>query len=208
MGHIKNVRPASDMFNSVAGIKQFGPGVSMFRTRMDDMPRPGDFFLTHQKDRPWFPPAFAVIRLGQRLAYRGEKSRYAYWNHAGLFVHEDGATVEALNSGVVSGHIGDYTPWEYTVVYMDMDDRDREQVSEYAIERIGDKYGWLVIANVAARLLLPKGKLSYHVEGQDICSGLVANSLRAAGYTFKGYDPNRIMPADLAYLAGVDVPQL
>jgi hypothetical protein len=194
----------TDMFYSVDASKSFPPGVTPLTTRAADKPRRGDFYLTHQKDTG-FPPAFALIRWGQKLLYRGDKAKYTFWNHAGIFVDDDGTVVEALNDGVVRRGISAYRQEEYTVVYLEMLESDRDQVVAYANSRVGDKYGWLVIANIAFRLL-SGGRLGYHIEGQDICSALVAQSLRAAGYNFKGFDPNRIMPADLAYLAGVEVP--
>jgi len=196
----------TDVAYGVDAAVRYPAGVTPFKLDImghptEVKPRAGDFYLTHQIDRPPFPPAFWAIRLGQRLRYRGEWRAYAYWNHAGVFVDDQGMVVEALNSGVVQRNISAYKPEEYTIVYMAMSDDDRQQVRECALDHVGSRYGWLSIVNIFFRLF--GGKLSYSIQGSKICSALVATCLQAAGYTFRGFDPNRIMPADLAWLANV-----
>jgi hypothetical protein len=194
----------ADIRIAVDGATSFPEGVTPFsRLQGAVKPRPGDFYLTHQKDNPWWKPAFAMIRLGQALRYKGEFRKYAHWNHAGIFVDDNGQVVEALNNGVVTRQISAYRAEEYTVVYLDMTDEDRTQVANIAKQWVGAKYGWLNIVNIGMRIVFG-GKLSYSRADEKICSGLVAYCLTAAGYTWRGYDVNRMMPADLAWLASVD----
>jgi hypothetical protein len=62
----------------------------------------------------------------------------------------------------------------------------------------------LTIASIALSLVTG-GKLAFAIDGQLICSGLVARSLERTTAIFK-HDPARIMPAELAEIYDVDPP--
>lgn len=165
----------------------------------DGAPRPGDFILTHGDE--W---TSRLIRFGQTIRYRGASAKYTYWNHTALVVDDDGAIVEALGTGVARRSIHDYDPTQYTVVRIDATDADRSEAAAFACSSIGAEYGWLTIASIAVSLVTG-GKFAFAIDGQLICSGLVARALERTTAIFK-HDPARIMPAELAALFNVDPP--
>src|SRR4051812_14790977 len=162
-------------------------------------PRPGDFILTHGAG--W---TSGLIRFGQSLRYRGAAAKYTFWNHTALIVDGEGAIVEALGTGVALRSIHDYEPTQYTVVRVDASDEDRAQAATFARSCIGASYGWITIASIAFSLVTG-GKFAFAIDGQLICSGLVARSLERTTAIFK-HDPARMMPAELAEMYDVDPP--
>lgn len=165
----------------------------------DEAPRPGDFILTHGDE--W---TSRLIRFGQSLRYRGASAKYTYWNHTALVVDARGTIVEALGTGVAQRSIHDYDPTQYTVVRIDASDQDRAQAARFATSSVGASYGWVTIVSIALSLVTG-GKLAFAIDGQLICSGLVARSLERTSAIFK-HDPARIMPAELAEIYKVDPP--
>jgi uncharacterized protein YycO len=164
-----------------------------------DAPRSGDFILTHGDE--W---TSRLIRFGQSLRYRGTTAKYTYWNHTALIVDSTGAIVEALGTGVAKRSIHDYDPTQYTVVRIDASDEDRLEAATFATSSVGAHYGWVTIVSLAFSLLTG-GKFAFAIDGQLICSGLVARSLERTTAIFK-HDPARIMPAELAEIYNVEPP--
>jgi uncharacterized protein YycO len=162
---------------------------------------PGDFILTHGD-------AFysKLIRFGQRLRFRGPNRKYAWWNHAAMIVSKTGDLIEALGPGVERTHLDKYKPTEYHLVRLGSlaDHRDRQQVIDFAEWSLGEKYGWLTIVNIALTLLLG-GRFDFGIDGQTICSGLVAKALERTNAIFDRASSN-IMPADLARYFQVTPP--
>jgi len=154
--------------------------------------RPGDFLLTHS--RSW---TGRLIRFGQRLRYAGAAAKYAHWNHAALFVNEGGDIIEALGGGVQLRNVSVYKQTEYHVVYLqDVLDEDRQEETAFAYHCLNDKYGYLTDLSLGISLLTGL-KFAFGIDGQMICSGLVARSLERTGEIFE-MDTWRAMPADLA----------
>jgi uncharacterized protein YycO len=162
-------------------------------------PRPGDFILTHGSQ--W---TSGLIRFGQSLRYRGARAKYTYWNHTALVVDDKGTIVEALGTGVAKRSIHDYDPAQYTVVRITASDEDRAEAAEFARCSVGAEYGWLSIVSIALSLVTG-GKFAFAIDGQLICSGLVARALERTTAIFR-HDPARIMPAELAEIFHVDPP--
>ena len=162
-------------------------------------PRPGDFILTHGEE--W---TSRLIRFGQSIRYRGASAKYTYWNHTALVVDDQGAVVEALGTGVARRSIHDYDPTQYTVVRINASDADRAEAAAFACSAVGAEYGWVTIASIAFSLVTG-GKFAFAIDGQLICSGLVARSLERTTAIFT-HDPARIMPAELAEIFAVDPP--
>jgi uncharacterized protein YycO len=162
---------------------------------------PGDFILTHES-------AFysQLIRFGQRLRFRGSNRKYAWWNHAAMIVSETGDLIEALGPGVERTHIDKYKPTEYHLVRLGSlaDRRDREQVVAFADWCRGEKYDWATIVSIASTLLFG-GKFDFGIDGETICSGLVARALERTNAIFDR-TPSHIMPADLALYFNVTPP--
>ncbi len=83
-------------------------------------------------------------------------------------------------------------------------EEDRTEAVRFARTAVGDKYGWLTIANIALRLLTG-GKLAFEMDGQFICSGLVARAMERTRAIFH-HNTEGIMPADLAKYYQVEPP--
>jgi hypothetical protein len=192
--------PRRETRNRLARVKRFG--LNEEATPADYAP--GDFILTHSSG------LFGrLIRFGESLRYWGDDAKYARWNHAALIATADGGLIEALSRGVTKTSISHYKPTEYFLVRVSEDDadaRDRRQAVAYA-EYCWDKheeYSWLTILNIALALLTGC-KFTFGVDGQVICSGLVARCLERTSIIFAGAASN-ISPADLAKQFKVDPP--
>ena len=191
------MKPKEPLFRAPQ-VKRFGPGEEAVPSEY----APGDFILTHSSG------LFGrLIRLGESLRYWGEDAKYARWNHAALIVSVEGELIEALSTGVVRSPISRYTPTEYYLIHLhedDADSRDRQQAVAYATYCLGERYSWLTICNIALALLTGC-KFTFGIDGQVICSGLVARCLERTSVIFDGAASN-ISPADLAKQFRVDPP--
>ena len=178
-----------------ATIERYGPGEQASHLRA------GDFILTHGND------LFGhLIRFGQALKFHGDDRKYTYWSHAALVIDEQGTLIEALSQGVCRTNISHYTPAEYHLVRLGSttNDEDRTEAVRFAQTVVGDTYGWLTIVNIALRLLTG-GKLAFEIDGQFICSALVARSMERTRAIFS-HNTESIMPADLAKYYQVEPP--
>jgi hypothetical protein len=175
-----------------AGVECFGPGEES--TDYD----PGDFILAHGE--AW---TSKLIRFGQRLRIHGEDRKYTYWNHAALVVSPTGDLIEAVGGGVCPAQISQYKADEYHLVRIGASADDRKQAVDFARWAAGlkegsrrERYGFLTIVSIAYTLVTG-GKFTFGIEGQSICSGLVARAMERTGAIFNR-TPTHIMPADLA----------
>lgn len=186
--------PSTEAPSRTIDITRYGPGeVAQTFT-------PGDFILTHGNklyDR--------LIRWAQRLQMRGHDRRYTRWNHAALILDQDGTIVEANGGGVQRNPISKYTPTEYYIVHILAEDLDRGHEVAFAQWAEGQRYGKLTICSVFLSLAFGS-TIIFGLQGQEICSGLVARALERAGYIFD-QDPAHIMPADLAKHFDVEPPK-
>lgn len=151
----------------------------------------GDFILTHGNktyDR--------LIHWAQGLKMHGPDRKYTRWNHAALIIDEQGTIVEANGDGVDSNPISKYTPTEYYLVHIEAADIERDNEVKFGQWAEGQRYGKLTIFSVFLSLLFGS-TIIFALQGQEICSGLVARALERTGYIFDD-DPAHIMPADLA----------
>lgn len=177
-------------------VTRFGPGEEAHDYQS------GDFILTHNLDfYGW------LIRFGQRLRYWGADRKFAHWNHAALIISPEGELIEALSRGVVRTHISNYAGTEYHLVRLSdefADARDRAQMVAFALSCWREPYGWLTIVNIAIALVTGC-TFTFGIEGQSICSGLVAKALERSNAIFHGNSAN-VTPAALAKLFNVPVP--
>ncbi|MGA7743282.1 MAG: hypothetical protein WBP56_04520 [Polyangia bacterium] len=154
----------------------------------------GDFILTHSNSLlAW------LIRLGQSLRYWGENRKYTRWSHAAIIVSDDGQLIEALAEGVVKTRLSDYKPTEYHLVHLDgsiANARDREQAVEFAEHSCHKGYGWTTLVSIGLNLITG-WKFTFCVDGQFICSELVARCLERTSVIFN-HIPQHISPAELA----------
>ena len=168
---------------------------------------PGDFILTHGS--AW---TSKLIRFGQRLRIHGDDRKYTYWNHAALVVSDAGDLVEALGAGVMRTKIDKYRPVEYHLVRVGASGADRSEVVAFGEWAAGDAagdsrqgYGFLTLVSIAYTLLTG-GKFTFSIEGQMICSGLVARAEERTKAIFNR-TPSHIMPADLAKYYDAEPPE-
>jgi hypothetical protein len=167
-------------------VRTFAPGEEVVD------PCPGDFILTHGNS--W---SSRMIRFGEKLRYWGPDRIFTRWNHAAIFINEKGDIIEALGGGVQQRNISVYKETEYHVVHLEnVVDINRVHEVEFAKACLNDHYGWLTIVSIALSLLTGS-KLGFGVDGQEICSALVARCIERTGEIFP-IDPWHIMPADLA----------
>jgi uncharacterized protein YycO len=184
-------------------VERFGPDEDA------PSPRPGDFILTHGS--AW---TSKLISFGEGLRYWGADRKYTRWNHAALILNADGDLVEALGKGVSRGNLSKYKPTEYYLVRITASEEDRQHVVDFGEASAGDPYGWLTIVSIGLTLVTG-AKFNFNVDGQQICSGLVARAEERTGVIFADAsdegpkalrEPSHIMPADLAMYYDVEPP--
>jgi hypothetical protein len=174
----------------------FAPGEQVIN------PCPGDFVFTHGTS--W---TSRMIRFGEKIRYWGPDNKFTRWNHVALFISDNGDIIEALGGGVQQRNISVYKDTEYHVVHLEnVVDINRTHEVEFARACLKDHYGWLTIVSIAL-CLLTGSKLGFGVDGQEICSALVARCLERTGEIFPT-DPWHIMPADLAKYYNVTTSDL
>ncbi len=153
---------------------------------------PGDFILTHRED--W---TAKLIMFGQGRRFTGADAPFAYFSHCAMITSPDGDIVEALTeSGVTKRNISEYKNKEYVVVHTQQTDSDREEMVVFTNAVIGRKYGWVTCISLALSLLTGL-KFNFGIDGEMICSGLVAEALERGTDRFER-DGTHMMPADLA----------
>jgi hypothetical protein len=179
----------------LAEIKKFRPGEAAKPEDFD----PGDFILT--RNHAW---TGRIIRWGQGLRFRGSKRKYTWCNHAALIVSNNGDIIEAVRHGVEEDNLMKYTPEDCAIVHIDANQEDRHEVVAYAVWALKQEYAYLTIVSIAFSLIFG-GKFSFFIDGQTICSGLVARALERTNVIFDR-SPSHIMPADLASYFKVDPP--
>ena len=121
-----------------------------------------------------------------------------------MIVGGDGMLVEAVGSGVRSMHIDHYKDVEYKVVDISalVEEPDREEVVAFANWCLDERYGYMTIISITVAILTGS-KLIFGIDGQNICSGLVARALERTRAIFQRAS-SHITPADLAKM--FDVP--
>ncbi len=156
-------------------------------------PRPGDFIVTHGGSF-----LSKLIRLGESMRVHADDRQYAYWNHAALITSPSGNLVEATSKGVRHGDLTEYTPNDYYLVRIKASDEDRAEVVSFGewAANVHARYGWLTIASIAVTVLTGC-KLTFFIDGEFICSGLVARAQERTTALFSS-DPIHITPAQLA----------
>jgi hypothetical protein len=181
-------------------LRQSGIVVSAYPAgQAPDTFAPGDFSLhraTTNRTRGGETTALGkLIQAGERVRFGN--TDFARWTHSTLIVSEQGAIVEAIESGVRERNLSDYLNTDYVVVHATATAEQRSLACGFARTRVGDHYGVVNFLALALQCLFG-WTLSFHLGGQFICSGLVA---RATEKYIDGYprSPEEMMPGDLAY---------
>lgn len=182
-------------------VVRYGPNesVSVSKTAMtvtvaSPVAMAGDFILTHSSG------VFGrLIQFGEAMRYWGRDKIFSHWSHAAIFVNDNGDIVEALGGGVQKRNISVYRETEYVVVHLPQTtvEIDRQEAVKFADYCLNEKYGWLTIVSIAITLL-SGSKLNFAIDGQQICSALVARCVERIGEIFTENEPWHLMPADLA----------
>lgn len=155
---------------------------------------PGDFILVKGYGlQGW------LIKFGQKMRIHGEDRKYVDWAHAALIVDCDGTLIEAKGAGVKKSSLDDYAGRHYQIFRIKASDEDRTQAVEFARWALDNKakYGILTIASMAVSVLTGGSKLTFSIDGQFVCSGLVATALERTGSIFNR-SAAHITAADLA----------
>jgi hypothetical protein len=160
---------------------------------------PGDFILVHGDTL-----SSRLIHLGQRFRIHGKDSRYTWFDHAALIVSDTGDLIEAVGTGVIRSNAEKYRHKHYNIVRTGVDTADVKQAQQFAEWAANNRaqYGTLTIASLILTLLAG-AKLTFFIDGEFICSGLVARAMERTGAIFNR-DPVHITPADLAKYYDVD----
>jgi hypothetical protein len=139
-----------------------------------------------------------LIRFGQRLRIHGADRVYVKWTHAAVIVDTDGTLIEAVGAGVRLWHIDRYVDDEYVVVHLETSEENRDEVVRFAEWALRGRARYNRLSTVSMALsMLTGSKLTFFVDGQFVCSGLVATALERTGAIFDR-DSAHIAPADLA----------
>ena len=183
------------------------PGVSVEHYGPGELPSEwtaGDYMLVSAGvwkagKRGPVPLVSRMIQIGQRLRFRGERARYARWNHA-VWV-SSGNLIEALGRGVSVSPYDKYRDVEFHLVHSNLNDVERSDADVFARYEVEHhaRYGVLTIGSIALSLLTGM-KFSFGIPGTVICSGLVAAALAAPEWR---EDPSHVMPANLAEYADI-----
>lgn len=154
---------------------------------------PGDFVLVKGHGlQGW------LITFGQKLRIHGADRKYVDWAHAALIVDHDGTLIEAVGTGVREKPLDYYTGRHYQIFRIKASDENRAEAVAFARSVLDKKakYGPLTIVSIALSMLTDS-KLMFFIDGQYVCSGLVASALERTGSIFNRCAAN-ITAADLA----------
>ncbi|HZU71790.1 MAG TPA: hypothetical protein VE990_03370 [Acidimicrobiales bacterium] len=177
------------------GVDRYPPGAEATEWR------PGDFLLTHRQAL-----LSRFIRVCQRRMLSGEDKEFAFWSHAALVVSTEGELIEAVHRGVQRVSASEYRDVEYRVVHVDADDHDRAEAVAFAewAAASHQRFGHLTMVSILFTVATGS-RLSFELDGTEICSGLVARAEERTGAIFDR-DPTHVMPADLARYYDVRPP--
>lgn len=146
---------------------------------MSDIPQQGDIGFAHSNGIMG-----RAIRFGERIRW-GEKP--SYWNHAFIvdsvkFVNDEWVVtvVQAEPRGVTNDKrietVGQY------ILIEPQPGHSRNDILAFARAQVGSQYGWGSIASVVFDALTPSWFPAFRKANTWICSALVAESLRFAGW--------------------------
>ena len=139
-----------------------------------------------------------LIRWGQKLRIHGADRTYVRWTHAALIVDTDGTLIEAVGTGVRRWHLDRYRDAEYVVVHVETSEENRDEVVRFAEWALSTRAAYSRLQTVSMGLsMLTGSRLTFFIDGQFVCSGLVACALERTGAIFDRAAAH-IAPADLA----------
>jgi hypothetical protein len=168
--------------------------------------RVGDYLLVSAgvwKDgkRGKVPIGSRLIQWGESLRFRGERRRFAHWNHS-VWVSED-CLIEVSGAKVRESPYEKYRHVEFTVVHSNLTPQERDDADEFVrwVLARRPKFGFLTLTSISLSLLTGL-RYTFGAPGTVICSGLVAAALGAPQWR---ENPSHVMPADLAEYADISI---
>jgi hypothetical protein len=153
-----------------------------------------------------------MISFGQRLQFRGDRSPYAFWNHAAIYVG-NGELIEAKGHHKVQRvPLSQYDVRHYAVIHFNLEPGDSKEVMDamrynsvqFCEAKLGNGYGYWTILSLVL-WSLTGGGLTLGLGSSFICSGLAAESTERFGETFDR-DIDGLCPAHLAEHFGIETP--
>lgn len=154
-------------------------------------PAPGDLLFLHCPG-----PIHATIHLGQWL--RPALRPWARLTHVACITSTAGDLIEAKYPRVRSGHASEYAAQDTVHVSTHLNEIDQLEAVAFLRSRVGDRYGVLIDAGIALRMLTPgHSGLFFGEDRTGICSGLAGEMLCRGPYRFP-IVPSVMCPAELA----------
>ena len=179
-------------------VERFGPGELPSSWTMGDYMLVSAGVWRNGKRGP-VPLVSKMIQWGQGLRFRGDRAKFAHWNHA-VWVSSD-ELIEALGHGVTASPYESYRDIEFHIVHSNLSQGERLSADAFVRFELREhaRYGFVTIVSIGLSLLTSL-KFTFGVPGTTICSGLVAAALAAPQWR---EDPSHVMPADLAEYADI-----
>lgn len=142
----------------------------------------------------------ALIRVGQWL--RPSLRPWARYTHVAVLVGASGMIIEAHAKGVQVADLTEYRDRDYILVRTGLQGYDVLQAEQFLFRQVGERYGFVIFAGTALRMLTPGRGLWLGMNGTEICSGLAAQALERGWYVFSKLAAS-LCPAELARELGV-----
>jgi len=162
---------------------------------VSEIPQAGDIGFAHSNGIMG-----RAIRFGERIRW-GEKP--SHWNHAFIvdrvYLADDGHAVVTIIQAEPHGVTNDKlieTVGEYVLV-APQPNHSRNDILDFARAQVGSRYGFLSIFSLVLDIASPNWWPAFRRRNSWICSALVAESLRFAGWLHNWGDIYTVTPAQL-----------
>lgn len=146
-----------------------------------------------------------LIRFGQRIRYRGDLRPFAWCNHAAIVV-SPGQLIEQQGRGGTQVSLDEYVFEDVAVVRLELTPAEQVDVAAFAHWTLGLGYSWLTVAGIVVDLLTG-WRLSIGSGLRLICSAAASKALEHGGTFIPDRMSESILPADLARLFEVTLPE-
>ena len=154
---------------------------------------PGDILLVNDFSGPtdWLG---GLIRDGERVRCDSDD----LWTHSAIIVSTDGKIVEAMQQGVMLGHVREYAHRQTKIISLPVPPKDprRAYAARYALGLEGEAYGVVDFISLGVSLLF-RNSWSTHMDHKPICSELVARATESVTDHGYPYASERMMPGDI-----------
>ena len=143
---------------------------------------------------------YGCVKTSGFNGWRISRGTFSRWNHAVIYVG-NGEIVSADPRGIKKKPVSEYPNIAWNQ-HEELDDNQRMQIVNTALETVGKPYDFFTIADIMLRSLglkiLTNGLISHLAQNKGyICSELVAECYRKGGLVVAQYD-YLCTPGDLA----------